>query len=63
MIERNLRRMLTDLRRQLDENAYDIERAKARLEELQQERARIIDAIRNIEMELKRLEGAEREIE
>ena len=63
MIERNLRRMLADLRRQLGENAYDIERAKARLEELQQERARVIDAIRNIEMELKRLEGAEREIE
>lgn len=59
MIERNLRRMLTDLRRQLDENAYDIERAKARLEELQQERARVIDAIRNIEMELKRLEREE----
>ena len=63
MIERNLRRMLTDLRRQLDENAYDIERAKARLEELQQERVRVIDAIRNIELELKRLEGAEKEIE
>ena len=59
MIERNLRRMLTDLRRQLDENAYDIERAKTRLEELQQERARVIDAIRNIEMELKRLEREE----
>lgn len=59
MIERNLRRMLTDLRRQLDENAYDIERAKARLEELQRERARVIDAIRNIELELKRLEREE----
>lgn len=63
MIERNLRRMLADLRRQFGENAYDIERAKARLEELQQERTRVIDVIRNIEMELKRLEGAEREIE
>ena len=55
--------MLSDLRRQLGENAYDIERAKARLEELQQERTRVIDVIRNIEIELKRLEGAEREIE
>lgn len=63
MIERNLRCMLADLRRQLGENAYDIERAKTRLEELQQERARVIDAIRNIEMELKRLEGAEEEVE
>jgi len=59
VIERNLRRMLADLRRQLGENAYDIERAKARLEELQQERARVIDAIRNIELELKRLEREE----
>lgn len=59
MIEHNLRRMLADLRRQLNENAYDIERAKTRLEELQQERARVIDAIRNIELELKRLEREE----
>lgn len=51
MIERNLRRMLADLRRQLGENVYDIERAKARLEELQQERARAIDAIKRLERE------------
>lgn len=59
MIERNPRRMLADLRRQPGENVYDIERAKARLEELQQEHTRVIDVIRNIEMELKRLEGEE----
>lgn len=56
-----LYRLLHDLERDLQDNEYDISRARRRLHGLQAERQKLIEAIDEVKMHIKHVEQAKEE--